>query len=152
MKLQQLTVSCFWSYSNARRWPSADAQKCQGQPSRAYDVTTLRVVLCSTAHYFLEHQMTVIRLRLVTDHGTIAYFDYFHCVHTFFVKFQIKYLRYFILPLHVIYKYPSNIKFSWRYIKYFSFRKHFFHFHLQKNISFMKWNLPSHSQDQRTLS
>ena len=29
---------------------------------------------------------------------TVAYFDHFQCVYTFFIKFQIKYLRYFILP------------------------------------------------------
>ena len=52
-------------------------------------------------------------IRLITNKSlryyTVAYFDHFHCVHTFFFKFQIKYLRYFIIPLHAIYKYPSYI-------------------------------------------
>ena len=55
-------------------------------------------------------------IRLITNKSlryyTVAYFDHFHCVHTFFFKFQIKYLSYFILALQVIYKYPSYIQFS----------------------------------------
>ena len=57
-----------------------------------------------------KHQQFKFILTPPQSVTTVAYFDYFHCVHTFFVKFQIKYLRYFILALHVIYnKYPSYI-------------------------------------------
>ena len=66
----------------------------------------------SSWDYKIKSLYTVIRpliILLNPTAATVAYFDHFHFVHTFFVKFQIKYLRYFILALHITYKYPSYI-------------------------------------------
>ena len=101
----------------------------------------LKILLRQTIKWTKKSQRMKVETRL--KYFT-AYFDYFHCVHTFFVKFQIKYV-FKILHTSI----TCNIQVPILYLIFIKiyqvvfFWETFFHFHLQKNLSFMKWNLPS---------